>query len=170
MINYVSPELTFLMTNSSRCLRTKKKTRRTIAENLHHLLYRMEFTETDALTEALAFKKLPMYKEAFPGSMAHIKRYVNDLLPDKTVLRVCPRDTLMVKPSIMYIYGPWVPDASWTWWILVGMRCDWKPVPHVRHPMWQIFTISLSLMIGTVWPTLTCETKVLKLPSILAAW
>jgi len=67
----------------------------------------MEFTETDALTEALAFKKLPMYKEAsLPGSMAHIKRYVNDLLPDKTVLRISPRDTLMGKLSIMYICGP----------------------------------------------------------------
>ena len=128
VVNYVSPELTFLMTNSSRCLRTRKKTRRTIAENLHHLFYRMEFTETDALTEALAFKKLPMYKEAsLPGSMAHTKRYVNDLLPDGTVLRVSPRDTLMGKLSIVYIYGPWVPDASLNL-MNIGMGCDWKPV------------------------------------------
>ena len=132
------PWIDFLMTNSSRCLRTRKKTRRTIAENLHHLLYRMEFTETDALTEALAFKKLPMYKEAsLPGSMAHIKRYVNDLLPDKTVLRISPRDTLMGKLSIMYICGPWVPDASLTWY-RVWLETSWDP--RVRHPMWQIFT------------------------------
>ena len=52
-------ELTFLMINSSRCLRRGRTTRRTIAENLHHLFYRMESTKTDALTEALAFKKLP---------------------------------------------------------------------------------------------------------------
>ena len=86
-------------------------------------------------------KSCPMYKEAsLPGSMAHIKRYVNDLLPDGTVLRVSPRDTLMGKPSIMYIYGTWL-----NWWILVWvvagnqLRSSWDP-PCVRHPMWQIFT------------------------------